>query len=104
MDNNETKNPIITILENQEAERREWASLSEWNMVRQTRLVEVIEQDGGTVSNYMWDLILGNVNGLRINDSGKVCYLSFYPPSKRILSLLARHNKAIKENLKKIYS
>lgn len=98
------KNPLITIIEKQEAERRERAAQSEWCLTKQRRLVEVIEQDGGTVSDYMWNLILGNVNGLRVNDSGKVCYLSFYPASKRILSLLAQHNTAIRENLKKIYS
>ena len=98
------RNPLISIIEKQEAERHERAAQSEWCLTKQRRLVEVIEQDGGTVSNYMWDMILGSVNGLRVNDSGKVCYLSFYPPSKRILSLLAQHNNAIRDNLKKIYS
>lgn len=95
---------VIKIIEKQEAERRERALKCEWCLTKQRRLVEVIEQDGGDVSNYMWDLLLTNVNGLRINDGGKVCYLSFYPPSKRILSLLVRHNEAIRANLKKIYA
>lgn len=69
----------------------------EWGLLQVSRLTDVIEADGGNVSDYMWNMFLFNINGLRINSDGKVCYLSFYKPSKRILSMLSKHNNAIVE-------
>lgn len=97
------QNPIIAILEKQNQERIQRAAQSEWNLNRHRRLVEVIERDGEQVSDYMYEWLYSNIIGLRINESGRVCYLSFYSPSKRILSILARHNDSIRENLIKIY-
>ena len=96
------KNLIITILEKQDRERQQRAAQSEWNLNRHRRLVDTIEKDGGQVSDYMYGQLYFNINGLRVNENGKVCYLSFYPPSKRVLSILARHNDAIRENLRYI--
>ena len=98
------KNLIITILEKQNREREQRAAQSEWNLNRHRRLVDTIEKDGGQVSDYMYGYLYSSINGLRVNENGKVCYLSFYPPSKRVLSILTRHNDAIRGNLHYITS
>lgn len=87
-------NIIIDILNRQEAERK--ANKTEWGCSNRSHLVKVLEENGVTISDYMWDMLLTHVNGLRINASGKVCYLSFYPESKRIVQLLSRNAEAIK--------
>ena len=91
-------NIIVKILENQEKTRKENVKLSEWGMLQRSRLVSVLESAGATITNHVWDLLLFNVNGLRINQAGKVCYLSFYPESKKISLLLNRYSSVIKEN------
>ena len=91
-------NPVIKILEKQEQQRREIAKQSEWSLTNVTRLTEVLENAGATVSNHLWDLFVFNINGLRINENGKVCYLSFYKPSKKILNVLSKYNDVIVEN------
>lgn len=98
------QNPIITILERQDRERAQRAAQSEWNLNRHRRLVDIIEKDGEQVSDYMYEWLYSSINGLRVSESGKVGYVSFYPPSKRVLSILARHNDAIRENLHYIMS
>ena len=98
------KNPIITILEKQDRERKQRAAQSEWNLNRHRRLVDIIEKDGEQVSDYMYEQLYVRINELRVNENGKVCYLSFYPPSKRVISILTRHNDAIRENLHYITS
>ena len=95
-------NIIIDILEKQEEERREQAKLQEWGVGNRNRLVSILESNGATITDCMWDLLLFNINGLRISESGRVCYLSFYKPSKRILELLARYNNVIVENFNRI--
>ena len=95
-------NPIIAILEKQEEERKQRVSLQEWGVGNRNRLVSILESEGAVISNNMWDLLLFNINGLRINEAGKVCYLSFYKPSKRILTLLARYNNVIIKNFDEI--
>ena len=91
-------NPIIKILENQEQQRREIAKQSEWSLTNVRKLTEVLENAGATVSNHLWDLFVFKINGLRINENGQVCYLSFYKPSKRILNIFSRYNDIIVEN------
>lgn len=98
------QNIIISILEKQEEARREEAARSEWGIKQRNNLVKIIEDNGGTVTNAMYDMLLFNVNGLRVNGSGRVYYLSYQKtPSKKILTLLGRYNKLIKNNLEEIY-
>ena len=98
------QNIIISILEKQEEARREEAARSEWGMRQRNNLVKIIEDNGGTVTNAMYDMLLFNVAGLRINECGKVCYLSYQKtPSKKILALLSCYNEIIKNNLEEIY-
>jgi hypothetical protein len=94
-----SNNIIATILEKEEQKRKaEAQQRQEWGMSQRNRLVEVLEKAGATISNHMWDLLLFNINGLRINAEGKICYLSFYKESKRIMDLLRRYNSVIIEN------
>jgi len=96
-------NPIIKIIENQEKARKEKAKLQEeWGILQRQRLVDVLERSGATITNNMWDMLLFKINGLRISENGKVCYLSFYKPSKRILTLFSRYNRIIVDNFKYI--
>ena len=97
-------NIIIDVLEKQEKERKAQAMQSEWSLTNVRRLTEVLEKAGATVSSHLWDLFCFNINGLRINQDGKVCYLSFYKPSKRILNIFARYNNVIVENFDYITS
>lgn len=65
------------------------------------RLVEILIQSGFNMTNHTWDLFESRINGLAIVD-GKVCYYSFFAPSKRILNILSRYNQPIIENFKYI--
>lgn len=92
-------NIVITMLEKEEQKRKaEAEQRQEWGMSQRNRLVEVLEKAGATITNYMWDLLLFNINGLRINAEGKICYLSFFKESKRIMELLRRYNSVIIQN------
>jgi len=98
------KNIIISILEKQEETRKEEVAKSEWGVKQRNNLVKLIEEQGGTVTNAMYDMLLFNIVGLRVNNVGKVCYLSYQKnPSKKILELLARYNEVIKNNLNRVY-
>ena len=98
------QNIIISILEKQEEARRIEATRSEWGIRQRNNLVKIIEDNGGTVTNAMYDMLLFNVAGLRINELGKVYYLSYQKaPSKKILALLSCYNETIKNNMDKIY-
>jgi hypothetical protein len=93
------ENIIIKILENKEKAKKEQAKQSEeWGISQRNKLVKVLEKEGATISNNIYDMLLFNINGLRVNDDGKVCYLSFSKPSKKIIGLLARYNETIKDN------
>lgn len=81
--------------------KTEMAQRAEWGMGQRKKLVDLIEKTGEIITNHVWDLLLFNVNGLRINNN-KVCYLSFYKESKRLTSLFARHNKLIVEHFDEI--
>jgi hypothetical protein len=92
-------NLISKILENQKQEQEKIAKQrTEWGIFQRNKLVKTLESNGVNITNHMYDMLLFNINGLRINEEGKICYLSFYKPSKRILELLARYNKIIVEN------
>ncbi len=67
-------------------------------MTQRRKLVEVLEGAGANITNHVWDLLLFNINGLRINSDGKVCYISFYKESKKIVELLRRYNSVIVQN------
>lgn len=96
-------NIIITILEKEEQKRKvEAEQRKEWGMTQRNKLVKVLEEAGATITDHMWDLLLFNINGLRINSEGKVCYLSFYKESKKVMELLRRYNSIIVENFKYI--
>lgn len=98
-------NPIIKIIENQENARKEQAKLqSEWGIYQRNKLVKVLEGAGAIITNNMWDMLLFKINGLRISENGKVCYLSFDKPSKKILELFGRYNRVIIDNFKHITS
>lgn len=97
------ENIIITILEKEEQKRKAQAEQrQEWGMTQRNKLVKVLEEAGATITDHMWDLLLFNINGLRINSEGKVCYLSFYKESKKLIELLRRYNNIIVENFKYI--
>lgn len=92
-------NIIITMIEKEEQKRKaEAEQRQEWGMSQRNRLVKVLENAGATITNHMWDLLLFNINGLRINSDGKICYLSFYKESKKIMELLRRYNSVIVQN------
>lgn len=96
-------NIIIDILKKQEQERKN-QPVVEWGISQRNRLVKILEQNGVTITDHMWDLLLFNINGLRINAEGKVCYLSYYPESKKIMKLLRQNNELIKNNFNFIVS
>jgi len=96
-------NIIIAILEKEEQNQKVIAEQrQEWGVTQRNKLVKVLEEAGATITDHMWDLLLFNINGLRINSEGKVCYLSFYKKSKKIMELLRRYNSVIIENFKDI--
>lgn len=97
-----SNNIVIDILQKQEEQRREQAKQSEWGLSNVRTLTRILEENGANITSHMWDLLLFNINGLRINESGKVCYISFYKPSKRILELLARYNNIIVKHFNEI--
>jgi len=72
-----------------------------WDFQCTGRLVEVLIQNGYKTTDHMWRLFETRINGLGILD-GKVCYYSFFEPSKRIMSVLSRYNSAIIDNFKYI--
>jgi hypothetical protein len=96
-------NIIITILEKEEQKRKVITEQrKEWGITQRNKLVKVLEEAGATITDHMWDLLLFNINGLRINSEGKVCYISFYKESKKIMELLRRYNGVVVENFKYI--
>lgn len=96
-------NIIVTLLEKEEQKCKAEAEYrQEWGMTQRKKLVDILEQAGATITDHMWDLLLFNINGLRINSEGKVCYLSFYKESKKVMGLLRRYNSVIVENFKYI--
>ena len=96
-------NIVITILEKEEQKRKTEANQrQEWGILQRKKLVEILENEGAIITDHMWDLLLFNINGLRINSDGKVCYLSFYKESKKIMELLRRYNSIIVQNFKYI--
>ena len=97
-----TDNLVAKIIENQEQQRKEQSKKSEWGLSNVRVLNDILEQNDINITNSVWDLLVFNVNGLRINEYGKVCYLSFYKPSKKLLTLFARYNNLIVENFDKI--
>ncbi|MDD4624539.1 MAG: hypothetical protein PHX40_04130 [Bacilli bacterium] len=90
-------NIIIDIINKQEQERKS-QPIVEWGIFQRNKLVSVLEQNGVIISDSLYDMLLFNVNGLRINNDGKLCYLSFYPESKKIMKLLRQNNELIKSN------
>lgn len=96
-------NIIITALKQEEQKRKIIAEQrQEWGITQRNKLVKVLEEAGATITDHMWDLLLFNINGLRINSEGKVCYLSFYKESKKIMELLRRYNNAVVQNFEYI--
>lgn len=91
-------NVIIEILKREEQKRKLEAENQEWGTMQRNRLVEVLEKAGATMTDHLWDLLLFKINGLRINSDGKVCYLSYYKESKKIMELLRRYNNIIVQN------
>lgn len=97
------ENIIIAILKKEEQKRKIIAEQrQEWGITQRNKLVKVLEEAGATITDHMWDLLLFNINGLRINSEGKVCYLSFYKESKKIMELLRRYNNAVVQNFEYI--
>lgn len=90
-------NIIIDIINKQEQERKS-QPIVEWGISQRNKLVSVLGQNGVIISDSLYDMLLFNVNGLRINNDGKLCYLSFYPESKKIMKLLRQNNELIKSN------
>lgn len=97
-----SNNIVIDILQKQEEQRKLQAKQSEWGLSNVRTMTNILESNGANITSHMWDLLLFNINGLRINEAGRVCYISFYKPSKRILNLLARYNKVIVEHFDEI--
>jgi hypothetical protein len=95
-------NLIVKILENKEKERKN--NVVEWGVLNRNRLVKILEKSGASITNNVYDSLLFNINGLRIGQSGKICYLSFYPKNKKIMTLFLRYEKEIKENFNYIVS
>lgn len=92
-------NIIVKFLENQQRQRDlDATQQTEWGLLQRERLVEILEKNGAIITNNMWDALLFKVNGLIINDSGSICYISFDNPSKRIIALLAKHSDLIRNN------
>ena len=91
-------NVIIEILKREEQKRKLEAENQEWGIMQRNRLVEVLEKAGAIITDHLWDLLLFKINGLRINSDGKVCYLSYYKESKKIMELLRRYNNIIVQN------
>ena len=89
-------NIFVEALKRQEAERK--ANTTEWGLLNRSRLVKTLEGNGVIISDCMWDMLLSHINGLRISENGKLCYLSFYPESKKIMYLLSSNAETIKEN------
>jgi len=92
-------NIIIKILENQENARKQ--NVKSWGTYNRNKLVNVLEKSGEIISNNLFDMLLFNINTLEIKN-GKICYTSYYPPSKKIISLLSKHNDIIIENFEHI--
>lgn len=95
-------NVFVSAIINEENRCNNLRKNSEWGVRERNRLVEVLQNAGANISEWMWDALLFNINALRINKYGQVCYMSYFPPSKKILSLLSRYNQVIVENFKYI--
>lgn len=96
-------NIILTAIKQEEQKHKIIAEQrQEWGVTQRNKLVKVLEEAGATITDHMWDLLLFNINGLRINSEGKVCYLSFYKESKKVMELLRRYNNIIIHNFKYI--
>jgi hypothetical protein len=87
-------NILVDILSKQEQK----LPITEWGITQRRRLVEILEQNNINVSDSLYNMLLTHINGLRINESGKVCYLSYYPESKKIMTLLQQNSNIIKKN------
>ena len=96
-----SNNILIDIIEKQEQERKN-QPMVEWGIRQRNNLVKILEQNGINITDNLYDMLLFNINGLRINNDGKVCYLSYYPESKKIMKLLMQNNQLIKDNFKYI--
>ena len=88
-----TNNIIVDILSKQEQKQ----PITEWGITQRRRLVEILEQNNINVSDSLYDMLLTHINGLRISESGKLCYLSYYPESKKVMTLLQRNSGIIKK-------
>ena len=94
-----SNNIIIDIIEKQEQERKNIPQV-EWGIRQRNNLVKILEQNGINITDNLYDMLLFNINGLRINNNGQICYLSYYPESKKIMKLLRQNNQLIKDNFK----
>jgi len=97
-----SNNIILNIIKQQEEQRQKQAELNEWGIYNRNKLVEILEAHGAKISDSLYNDLLFKINGLRINEYGRICYLSFYKPSKRILNLLNRYSNVIKEHFNEI--
>lgn len=96
-------NTIVKIFENEYNKRQEeYKNPKEWGLKNVSKLTKILEENGATITNNVWDLLIFNVNGLRINENKKVCYLSFYKPSKKLITLFSRYNDLIIEHFDEI--
>lgn len=98
------KNIFITALQNREKQINEMTNQNEWGIRQRDKLVKVLEEAGAKITDHVYDLLLFNINGLRINEKGQVCYLSFYKESKKVTELLKRYSQVIKDNFNYITS
>jgi hypothetical protein len=76
----------------------------EWGVQQRDNLVKLIELNGGNITEHVKDLLLYKINGLRVNDEGKLYYLSDYKECDRVSRVIKRYRKLIQENLDVIYS
>lgn len=71
---------------------------TEWSEAHRDRLVSVLKAAGANVTDWMNEALYYRVNGLRISESGRVIYSSYFNESKRVTEMLNRYGKAIKDN------
>ena len=93
----ENKNIFITALENREKKLNEESKLKKFDLCQLGRLSEIAEKNDKFISSALWDLMFFNINDLIVKDN-KVCYTSFYKPSKRIMKFLSENNELIIKN------
>lgn len=94
-------NILIDIINKQEQERKNIPQV-EWGIKQRNNLVKILEQNDVSITDNLYDMLLFNINGLRINNNGQICYLSYYLESKKIMKLLRQNNQLIKDNFKYI--